>query len=375
MKFILLSLLIITPVYSQTQQDPFGSCAPDIKVQCPNAPSPKDKLSCLLKNESTLSEDCKRDLLRISEGLKDRGSRGGGGLSSFGGVMGSFGLMPPDKTILTVQGSLAQENRPTSMDQTRLNVASRIWGQSDRAVSLSAGAGRLSLGERQEWGGGRTPGELYRYEIGGQYSLFKEGSIRGMRASVGSASDRPFYNWDEVTFSLNGFWSKKSSEESHWIWTIFLSNNNPLLNYIPIPGFIYLYRQENFTGMFGLPFFSLQWTPARAWVLSTSVFLINVNAEIAYGFRDKTQGFVGFSSQQQSFLREEREKLRDRLFFAEKKLFLGFRSPVTRDISGEIQTGLSFDRTLKEGRSFNDTELEADLGRSSYVSLNLVFMI
>lgn len=291
--------------------------------------------------------------------------------------MGRFGLLPPTKTIIALNGMTAPEGKPAVVEQGRLNLSSPIWSNEGKALAFSAGVGTVVLNEKLRFDNGEeTPRELHRLEVGGQYSRSAPDSrFYGARLSLGSASDRPFYSKDEISFNLNGFYSADTKASNLWIWTVFLSNNNPVANFIPIPGFIYLYKKEGFTGMFGLPFLSLQWTPRNPWVLSFSTFLTNVNAELIYGLSNQLQYSAGFSSSQQSFLRQERKDLKHRLFFNEKRVYTGIKSPLNNSLSLDGQLGLSFDRSLKEGERFNDTELEADLGKSWFVSLGMNLMI
>lgn len=354
-----------------------SACRIEIEKHCSNQADQKKSLSCLLAHEKEVSQNCKQELQRISKTLEAAGSRGGGGLSSFGGVMGGMGLMPPQKTIITLNGNFSPEGDPTTIEQSKMSIATPIYSKNGKAFAMSAGGGRITFNETQFFDDGqKTPRELHRVDLGAQYSsTLKNKAFFGLRGTIGSASDKPFYSKDEVTFSLSTFYTKPGEGRGQWIYSVFLSNNNSLANYIPIPGFIYLYRNQGFTGMFGLPFFSMQWTPKAPWILSMSFFITNFNSEIAYGLRDKFQTFAGFAISQQNFLRADREEKTDRLFFNEKKVFLGARSPLTNAISTELQTGLSFDRKLKEGESFNDTHLEADLGRSWYISMNWNFAI
>ena len=378
MKFFFHLLFILSLIgTSFADQRLFSSCQQELKQYCSSIQKDTERISCLLTLKDKLTNDCQQELQRINEVLKGAGARGGGGLASFGGVMGRFGLLPPTKTVISINGVIAPEGKPTVIEQGRLNVSSPIWSREGKAFALSAGAGSVVLNEKLLFDNGEeTPRELHRLELGGQYSrTAADGRFYGARLSVGSASDRPFYSKDEISYNLNGFYTADTKTNNLWIWTVFLSNNNPVANFIPIPGFIYLYKKDGFTGMFGLPFLSMQWTPKNPWVLSLSAFFTNVNAELTYGFRNQLQYSAGFSVSQQSFLRQERDDLNHRLFFNEKKVYTGVKTPLNSSLSLDGQLGLSFDRSLKEGERFNDTELEADLGKSWFVSLGMNLMI
>lgn len=74
---------------------------------------------------------------------------------------------------------------------------------------------------------------------------------------------------------------------------VMMSNNSPLGTYVPIPGFFYIYRTPTFTGLFGLPILSMQWTPVNPWSFSFSAFGPTIKSEVTYGTVDKTQFLPG----------------------------------------------------------------------------------
>ena len=346
--------------FSAWAQNP---CAQDVAKYCPGVAGP-EVAKCLLTQDSKLSVECKQEVQRRVQLTK-------GGLSSFGGVMGSFGILPPTKKVLQYNGNFA------GINQQKVSFATPVWSHDKESLSMSLNGSSIAFNEVKNFKDStiRTPNELQRVEVGAQYSRrLKDKKAFGLRTSVGSASDKILYGMNEMTFSVNATYSFPGENENHWIWTVFMSNNNPLANYVPIPGFIYLYKKENFTGMFGLPFLSMQWTPVKPVVLSMSYFITNLNTEAAYGFNDHMQLFTGFSIAQQTFLRKDREQLQQRLFFNEKKVFVGFRTPLSKSLNGDIQVGRAFDRRLQEGRRFNNTKYKADFDSSYFVGVNVNFI-
>ncbi len=345
-------------------------CDPDANRFCQNLKNEADRINCLVSHREEVSTECKEELKRLNQLVKDSGVRSGG-ISSFVGVMGGVGLVPPKKKILSLEGMTAYEGNPLVINQGKVSLISPMWKKEKQSFTTSLTAGTVKFNERILLPDGQKLGELHRLEVGGQYTKFSENKFFGVRSSLGSAGDKPFHSGRELAFSLNGFYAPRADQDSLWVWTVFLSNNNPLLNYFPIPGFIYFYRKDNFTGMFGLPFMSIQWTPVKKWLLSASFFITNFKTQLTYTTEKQTQWGLGFSVNQQTFLRKKREELTDRLFLNEKRLYLSMRKPFVENILGEIQGGLSFDRSLKEGKRFNDTDWERDLGRSAFLSASL----
>ena len=349
-------------------------CEADAKVLCAESVAPDARISCLIRNRDQLSEGCRNDLKRLNQLVKDSGARTGG-LSSFGGVIGGLGLVPPKKSILSLEGMNAYEGHPTVINQGKVSLISPMWIKDDHSFVGSVSAGTVKINEAVVTPDGSKIRELQRIEAGGQYTKnLSDHRLMGLRGSIGSAGDDPFATGKEYTFSVNGFYARPGSEDSYWVYTFFLANNSPLLNYVPIPGFIYLYRKENFTGMIGVPLMSLQWTPSKEWMFSFSFFITNLRSAISYNVSDRHQASIGFSINQQTYLREKREDNRDRLFLNDKRIYAGWRSVLTESFSAEIQFGESFDRELREGKRFNDKDWRRELGRSMYVSSALTFM-
>ena len=133
---------------------------------------------------------------------------------------------------------------------------------------------------------------------------------------------------------------------------VLFSNNGVLPNYVPIPGFLYVYRTPEFTGIFGVPILSLTWTPAP-WTLSLSAFGPLVRTEAALGRRERLQGFVEYALNQQFFITAERERRRDRLSFGEQRADLGLRT-AAGPVGFELKSGVAFGRSIAVGQSFGD---------------------
>lgn len=154
--------------------------------------------------------------------------------------------------------------------------------------------------------------------------------------------------------------------------TLLFSNNNPIVNYIPIPGFIYIYQTPKFVGMFGFPFSSVVWKPEEVWMFTVSFFGPTINSEIAYGNPSQVQVFTGFSWLQQSYLREDRPDPTDRLYYDEKHIPIGIRFPIAAAVKSELSAGYAFSRSVYEGTHFgNQSDGVATLGNSWYGAWNV----
>lgn len=371
-KLIFLSLFnLLTPllVFAQYTPQMPRSCHVEIQRFCSQVSPGPDILKCLIQNEKETSMVCKQAVQRMAQLMKKFSAS----LESMGGTIGSLGLALPSTPILIYGGSSSPQRSSAHLDQHRISFAAAVYNNEPDSYGVLVNYSSLRLEEPLALSktGVKVPSNLFRTEVGGQFvRKLAEQETLGARLSLGTATDQ--VDSKNITFNLNLTFSKPGSEKSHWIYFIYLSNNSPILNYLPIPGIVYLYRGENWTGMFGFPFASIQWTPVDPWAYSLSILGPTLNSEISYGQRNRQQIFAGFNMGQQSFLREDRVDEKDRLYFQEKKFLLGFRSPLSTQFHGELQGGYVFDRFIHEGTRFDRKERgETSVSNSWFAAWNL----
>lgn len=278
------------------------------------------------------------------------------GLGAFSSLTNAMGFGPASSSTFGYGGSTTFANGASSITQHRLTTAYPVTKDNTDTYSLYAVASSLHFGDTPVLSGPSTvvAKDFYRVELGAHFSRrLENGHGWGGRFSVGSASDRLFAGTRDMIFTATANYSFPGSETSHWVLTVFISNNSPIANSIPIPGFIYLFRTNRFIGMFGLPFASFQWTPFLPWTLAVTIFGPSINSEIIYGERGHIQGFAGFNWNPQSFLRHDRALDQDRLFVNEMKAVAGVRSPLNSNLSGELSAGYAFNRSVFEGPRFD----------------------
>jgi hypothetical protein len=290
-------------------------------------------------------------------------------------VLGTLGLLPASVPTLSYSGWVTPRQAPGTVEQQRLTIQVPVYQDGRDAYSLSAGASWLRFGAEQALSGSGipVPEDLWKIELGGSYSRRLESdALLGGRVSLGSASDQPFASFDVVTVGLSAYYSWAVSERSRWMLTLLFSNNNPIIDYVPIPGFVYAYQTPTFVGLFGFPFSSLSWRPSGPWALTFSFFGLTINSEVTYGDPRKFQLFTGFSWVQQSYLRENRPSSKDLFYYDEKHLPIGVRFPITRSLRSELSAGYSFSRSVYEGIHIgNANDGSADLGNSWYGAWSL----
>ena len=280
-------------------------------------------------------------------------------------------LFGPPVPTLEYEGRWMLPSDSPSLLENRLNFSTPVAKTDSGIFSVSLGGSRVHLGDPVALDSRKiVPSNLARIEAGVQYfGKLPEHRTWGVRGSVGYAGDPPFRSGRDLTYGLAGHYAFPGSGHNAWVLMAFLSNNNPLVNYLPIPGFAYLYHSATLTGLFGFPLISVQWSPLVPWTYSLSIFGPLVDAEAAYGQRDHFQWFVHYRLSRESYLPSFREKERDRLTLEAQKIGAGFRFPLARTLSSEFQAGRAFGRALFVGEALHDRdEGTADLAATWFIA-------
>lgn len=285
------------------------------------------------------------------------------------GLLQSFGR--PAAPSLTYSGSYTPQGTKTAFNI--VNLSADVYRSERDSISLYATGAELHLENPPRLpNGAAAPGDLGRAEIGARYShKLREGHFTGGSLGFGSASDRPFATADSATVSANYFYGFPSGERSIWVLSVFYSNNNPISDLVPIPAFMYMYRTENFVGIFGVPFAFVRWRFHELWMFSASMFGAIGGMEMAYGQRRAPQIYSGLRAQQQSYLRAQRANSDDRIRENEKRLYAGVRFRLYENLGLDFQTGYAFDRFISESDKhvvLSAPENAANLGNSWYVA-------
>jgi hypothetical protein len=293
---------------------------------------------------------------------------------SFAAMNGAMGFLSAQSTFVNYGGTYSTLSETESLQQHRFGFQFPVFRGDTDTVAVSTNASLLKFSSAPVLSTGtRVNQDLAKLELGGVYSKKLEGDrLIGGRVGLGSASDQPFADREVTTFGMSAYYGFPNSDNDRWFITLFYSNNNPISNLLPIPGFIYLHFTKTFMGLFGVPFASITWMPSEVWTFSFSAFGPTINSEIAFGERQALQIFSGFNWSQQSFLRRDRVKNEDRVYFDEKRIFAGARLPVLEFIHSDLQVGYGFDRSIFEGSSYRNSDAGTKVFENSlYVSWNL----
>ncbi|CBW26917.1 conserved hypothetical protein [Halobacteriovorax marinus SJ] len=318
-------------------------------------------------NIDKLSQSCKQEVMRFSQARRQTRPRQGGAASSIGGIAGPSIQLP----LLSYEGRFIQEGDDTSKTprslESNMSISLPVYKKDKNSLAFSLKGGNLNLESPVSLGSGTViDRDWYRSEVGIHYSRRLDGKkMFGLSSSFGYEGDN--FSPETQNISLRANYSFPTEGGNRWVLMLLMSNNGQLGNFIPIPGFFYITRTSTFTGIFGFPVLSLQWTPVNPWAFSFSLFGANLRAESSYGVVNRRQFFIASGMKQQRYMYSERTNEDDRLTFEEKFFELGIRQPILKGSLIEFQTGSSFDRSLYLGDGlFNKDRGEGTFDSSLY---------
>lgn len=253
--------------------------------------------------------------------------------------------------------------------QTNLTAGVPVWVGEGHEVAVSGRYNELNF-ESQV-----PQRDLYDLQLGATYTRrFEEKHFWSLNLSFGSASDRPFKDPSVNTVGATAMYMFPQNERGSWLLLVNYSNNRPILNNVPLPGFAYIYvPSKTFRGIFGVPFASLYWEFVDSW----SVMLFTVapwiaKAQLGYRIAGPVQAFAGVDFSQMTYLRFGRTNMRERLYYDERKVFLGLRSPLSRFLFAELESGYAMGRQIFSAESYRPNPSGAlELSSSFYARASL----
>jgi hypothetical protein len=236
---------------------------------------------------------------------------------------------------------------------------------------LKKGAHEVSAGARWTKLNFSPDEELRDYQnIQGSmsYKTTVEEKLRLFSLSYGSASDRPFRNGRDNTLSANYF----HQFNRRWFGVVNYSNNRAFLNNIPLPGFLYIKEMTPERSLVvGFPV--IYWVTQLSPSLSLRYFGVlpwTHRLRVAYTALPELTPYFSFEHNPQSYFRHDRENVRDRFFWVEKRLALGLELPY-RGAKFDVASGWAFDRQFFEARNFSESKsFLYNLENSYFISLS-----
>lgn len=290
------------------------------------------------------------------------------------------GLMPPSKqrTVINYTGSVQPEadfqtnEKNASINKGTVTANIPFYKTEEESWSVVLLGHWLDIYPDQS-----AMPDLYQFDIGFTYSKMTQKPNKAywaVNANWGSASDKPFKDPTVDTIGANYFYIDPVDETASWVYLVNYSNNRPILNEIPLPGFAYMYTpSKTFRGTFGAPFAMIYWEFVDRWSLNLFTLIPWViKTSVDYSIAGPMKASLGLDFSQSTYYLYGRANRKERLFYDEKRVFVGFKSPVSAQLLAELEAGYSFDR-----RYFQDENYEMNpsnalrLGSSPYLKLNM----
>lgn len=305
-------------------------------------------------------------------------SRPDGGFSSRGSYGGPGNGDPGYRATWYPTSSISNSQTPADLGLVRQNIAAAypIWRKDSDTILLTAGVrNTLFFTDAVLPDSGQPfPEQLWNINTGLMHiHKFDNGWSSGLKATFGSASDKPFININVMNVTLFGFLQKPAgNERDSWIFSIFYS---PVGNVeFPIPGIAYLWKpSESLEASIGIPL-SVKWRPVEELTLSVSYIPVtNVNARASYLLGRGVEVYGGFEWLNEAYFLADRVVLEDRFLGFDMQLTTGFRWQFASHAVLDINAGYAFNRYYGIGQSqFSDLQDQVDVSPGAFLGAGIV---
>jgi hypothetical protein len=270
---------------------------------------------------------------------------------------------------------LSGQGKNLSIIRQDFHVSAPIYKDGCDVISLSAGVRNeiLDTDGFLPVLGTPFPSDLWNVNFGaGYHHQFDNGWSAGLNLHVGSASDDPFANINQMTLGATGSLRIPVRERDAWIFTLSYSNNTDFANRIPLPGVAYLlWPTDNFRALIGIPFARVWYEPIEKVTIDLSYrFLYTFQGRVTYRFAPRWKAYVGYSTGDEGYFLVNSPDPQDRLFYAEQRVYGGLGWVVGKNLSLDLTSGLAFDRFYSFGQNFRGSQSDKlSVGDGPFISL------
>jgi len=222
------------------------------------------------------------------------------------------------------------------------------WRLTTQVTSL-----RLKNGARMPDTGEAFPDELWDLRFGGGYGrrLDPERTV-GIHATVGSAGDKPFATADETAMSAVGFFYKADDETSGWLVYATAQAQLDGTGAYAFPGVGYHMQTERIQALLGLPVFWARVKPVEPVALQGLAMPSRVMLDATWTVIDDVALFATYDWEWQRYVRHDRFKRDEHLFYTEQRVWGGLEWDITKDIKFVAAGGYGFDRRFYEADNY-----------------------
>jgi len=306
-------------------------------------------------------------------------ARTDGGFSSRGGFGGPGSGDPGYRATWYPISSISNSSTPSDLGLVRQNISAAypIWRRDGDTVLMTAGVRNTLFSTDAMLPDTRQPfpEQLWNINTGLMHiHKFDNGWTTGLKATFGSASDKPFININVMNVTFFGFLQKPAgNDRDSWLFSLFYS---PVGNVeFPIPGIAYLWKpSDNLEATIGIPF-SVKWKPSEELALSVSYIPVtNVNARVSYFPGKGLEFYGGFEWLNEAYFLADRTVLQDRFLGFEMQLITGLRWELAPRAVLDINAGYAFNRYYGIGQSqFADLQDQVDVSPGAFMGAGLLF--
>lgn len=222
------------------------------------------------------------------------------------------------------------------------------WRLTTQATSL-----QLDTSARMPDTGEAFPDELWDFRLGGGYGRrLDDDRTAGVHATIGSAGDKPFATAGETALSAVGFYYKAEDKTSGWLTFLTAQSQLDGTGAYAFPGFGYHIETERVEALLGLPVFWAKVKPVESLALQGLAMPSRVMADATWTIGDGVALFATYDWEWQRYVRHDRFKRDEHLFYTEQRLWGGLEWDISKHVKFVAAGGYGFDRRFYEADNY-----------------------
>jgi hypothetical protein len=218
---------------------------------------------------------------------------------------------------------------------------------------------------------------LYDLSLGLNYVReLAPGENASVWLNVASPSNEPFADLSVTNFMATTAYTYPVGAHSSWLFLVNYSSQRTTWGGIPLPGFAYRYKVDRkIQWLLGFPTVAMKWDISEKWNLAASAFYPPGlgKATLTYRIAGPLAAYGGWEWAQNTFLLYKRTDSKERLYYDERKAFVGFRAPLGKLVLADLEGGYSYERRFIQDRKFrHKPKNRKDLSNSWAARLSLM---
>ncbi|MFM9195155.1 MAG: hypothetical protein ACKOWG_05335 [Planctomycetia bacterium] len=204
-----------------------------------------------------------------------------------------------------------------------------------------------------------VPDQLWLVETGFMHIRpLDGGGTLGGSFVFGSASDRPYAAFRDLTLMTVGFWNTPArNKRDEWSVSLFYSPTSQLP--YPLPGLAYVWRpSDTFEAKLGVPP-AVEWRPTPDWTFSANYFpLVNFNAVARRRLNEDLSLLAYYRSDTEIYFLADRRQDDQRFYVFDQRAAVGLERALSRGFMLEATASYIFSRELFQGTNFSSNRTD-----------------